>query len=258
MRSRTLFSLFIGIALVVAIIARRSNTNADDLTAAGRGLRWLMHYPKAFADPGILWAVDQINRTYCGSADINAFVSDRFRPFDSLPIERGYRRLIDPEQTIPIDNRTIQDRGTQHDALLLPALYCDIVPLMSSTTVEMRDIDSASGYDLTHKFIALLFARQNGCAIPGGVDAPLGQAASRMVAEQTANHFDDLFAERTALLTYGGFRNRIDPLWIDELRHAQLPSGAWMNPQFFAEPEDPHTTALAVWTLAQYANGCPH
>ncbi len=89
----------------------------------------------------------------------------------------------------------------------------------------------ATGYALTHQFLAIEWAKEQGLALPETLIATRPELLGRIAAEQAADGtFSDLFAERAALLIrFAEPAPAESSAWIDTLLTAQLPDGSWQD-----------------------------
>lgn len=249
--------------------------------SARRGMDWLLKYDDDLNDPGILWAVNEINKNYCGSVPVKSrgdhgaspaksqngntanelgrFVSEKFKEFENHPVEAAYKKLVSPSaDSAKPSAETIKTFGNKYDAELLGALYCEEEPDEEwQKILENQAFSELSGYDLTHLFLALLMAKENGCLAAEKIQPRMEASAAQIANEENLSKFGDLFAERAALLLRAGYKNEIKKEWIKKIIEKQNKSGSWNNSVLFGMPDDPHTTALATWALAQYSESCP-
>lgn len=125
-----------------------------------------------------------------------------------------------------------------------------------------------TGYVLTHQLLALLWAADQGLALPGTLDAKEPHLLERLEAEQRAlPAFNDLFAERGAFLLAFGAPPRAEAKgWVDTLVGAQQADGRWVDAARSVVSYDgqsapaihewTHTTGLAVTALWFYTRCC--
>ena len=130
----------------------------------------------------------------------------------------------------------------------------------------IRDLVSSqeTGYVLTHQFLVIEWAGEQGLLLPEPVLALRPQLLDRIAAEHAASdRFSDLFAERATLLIQ--FTHPIPAAatdWVDILLAAQLPDGNWedLEPSTIvfdgqttaAMHNRAHTTTWAALALAAY------
>lgn len=227
-------------------------------SAASAGGGWLLQYQKPFEDPGIVWAINEINEQYCHLPQISDLVRERFAKFLTDPIQRAYQRLLDKTVTYQINYQILQTHTASFDDILIPALYCDRAAVPTTTLANILGFAGTSGYELAHRFLALQFLQNGQCFPEQNLTANQTQAAKLLSQEEAADSFGDPFAERIALLQYAGFDAMVQAGWIKTtIRHQSADSGAWSDPARFGSTENPHTTALAVWALSNYAKVCP-
>ncbi len=131
----------------------------------------------------------------------------------------------------------------------------------------IRDLVSSqeTGYVLTHQFLVIEWAGEQGLVLPEPVLALRPQLLDRIAAEHAADdRFSDLFVERTAMLLV--FAEPVPAAasnWVDILLTAQLPQGNWedLEPSTIAFDGQTtaamhnrgHTTAWGALALAAYA-----
>jgi len=232
------------------------------ITSAQQGGSWLIDYDKEFLDPGILWVIKILNDKYCKSSFLDDFYRVRFKEFENHPVESAYQRLFNDEIVYEIDYDLLETRQIYFDDIIIPALYCDLQTIPDNTLLKIFDIENASGYDLTHRYLAILFLKNRGCFIKEkyNIDNSILRASQKITEEGNEATFDDLYPERVAFLLYGGFREIIEDNWIETIIENQEQSGGWRTleySEYFGQEENPHTTALSVWALAEYVEECP-
>ena len=131
---------------------------------------------------------------------------------------------------------------------------------------EFLAMRETRGYLLTHQLLVLLWADEMGLELPDDLQARREPLLARIAAEQEeAGRFDDLFAERLAILLHtGAVDAEAARPWIVQLLGAQGPDGAWQEP----EPErealidgevfqakigtPPHADGLSLMALATW------
>lgn len=235
----------------------RSQTIHKEVTSKIlKGGEWLLRYEGEFRDPGILWILSKINKKYCNKESVTQFIKSTFqREFAHDPIQKGYGRLLEIPIEYEIDNARLQARETQYDNLLLPVIYCDQKTIATATQKEIFNT-SVYGYDLTHRLLALLFLKQNNC-----IDSDTADGVIYQMVNQIYNDLDtvgvDLYAEKIAFIEFAGYTNLINEKEIQEILGMQQSGGAWQDPLYLEGVDNPHTTALSLWALAQYYNICP-
>ena len=271
----TLVAILVFLALVIIGISENFfSLEKKAAVSARRGMDWLLKYDGDLNDPGILWAINEINKDYCssnpaksrgdnGASELEDFVFERFGEFENHPVDAAYKKLITGFDGLTTggsggekpSDETIKMSGKKYDSELLDALYCDgTEPKKLQREPENQGF---FGYDLTHKFLAIVIAKNNNCAGEREINRQLDATAAQIINEENNSTFDDLFAERVALLEYAGYKESVEKKWIETIIKKQNSSGSWNNSALFGMPNDPHTTALATWALAQYAGACP-
>ncbi len=246
------------ITFAVVFLKQKSVVREQDhaaARAAKKGGQWLLSYQGNFSDPGIFWAMSEMNNNYCHLDSINRLVDSRFASADFSPQEQAYKRLFNYGKVSIIDYTSLAGRAGSYDDILIPALYCDINPLPQNVEEKIFDIKNSLGYDLTHRYLAMLFLRRNNCNLEE-VNEVLPQAAEKIAQQQQSiNEFSDLSAERAVFLQLGGFFSQVGKDWVAEITESQSPDGGWKYTQL-SNLENPHTAALATWALANYSKTC--
>ncbi len=256
-------------AFILAILFSNQAAGAGKLeresAAAEKGGRWIYGYEGDFPDPGVLFIAKTINDDYCSSSPkMEEFWKEKIKKFGKHPYLAVFERLF-AGGDYEMSGRTAGILRTPqkiYNDVLPQALYCDLVPVRSDFAENtFEGLEKETGYDLTHKFWAAVLFKKNGCSAKGyDVDEVISAAAERMADRQESRKgkFDDLYAERTAMLLHYGFADLVKEEWIENILKNQKPSGAWATPGLFLnETENPHTTVLSVWALSQYSQTCP-
>ena len=228
--------------------------------SASNGARWLMGYEAPFLDPGILWAVHDINQKFCQSEKISSWAKSRFdQEFSAKPILKEYRRLIDETYTdYRPDPALLEQQGEMYDDMLLPSLYCDRFPLAAESERELLSPKNLSGYDATHQLLATYFLfEKNDCVSKEKVTPTREKLVSTLLEEEKNGKVGDLYAERMVLLYLAGEGKHVRRSWLKRLVNAQKQSGVWPSGLLLGRSEDPHATALAVWALSEATRSCP-
>lgn len=150
---------------------------------------------------------------------------------------------IAPSGTTPDPEDDLGDRRVVQ--CLDEVIICTVSP----ECTEYLELDHRWGYVLTHQAVTLLFARWLGCPLDVDVDARRHTFAANLVAEMRADPApSDLAYERMAMLGHLGFARAIEPAWVDALFEAQTDEGCFpLGPD---RPCHPHSTGVALWTLA--------
>jgi hypothetical protein len=129
------------------------------------------------------------------------------------------------------------------------------VPTPEGIVKQLLD-DPHGEYLLAHQYLALRVLSERGVVSGPGVEARLGALLSALEAEQlTETAFSDLFAERLALLLWGGRAPAQTPRWIQLILDAQETDGRWRVP---AHPypttlDEKHATVVSLWALDEQA-----
>lgn len=244
--------VFFGVlALVGGEVAKQQKLHS----AAHAGLLWLLSYDKPYGNAAVLWALTDINRRYCHSADFSNQLQKHFELFPGTPAERAYAAYLNNSAVQALSEKILE----RYDTWLLSSLACAKTPMPEDIEKEILSTDTATGYDLTHKFLALVYIRSLGCTISAGEkerDAAEKTAEQKILAEEEAStRFSDLSSERAALLLRGGYGASVSNNWITYIAKAQNKDGGWGSARMM--PSNPHTTALSLWAIAQKTGRCP-
>lgn len=259
--------LLLGAALFARDRLREDALRGHALAAAQRGAAWLLAHDAPFEDPAIPWILSLVNDEYCQSPALGEFVARRFAEFDRAPhpVYPALRSGFSPAARED-GFRTFWKlwSAVSHEDDVLSAMaygvYCDHLPMPEFVAETMYATD-AKRYVLTHQYLALLFMKRFGCAAEQR-DPALRHTAQALVAEQEDDPaFSDLYVERVAVLLHGDERSAVDPAWIETIVASQEASGAWSDlallGRVYPNVQNPHTTALAVWALAEHTGACP-
>ena len=271
MSRRRLLLIALGLAALAAGAAglwyqREAALRERALAAAQRGAVWLSALDAPLKDPGIPWIISAIDAAYCHEPRLTQYVAQRFMEFDGRPhpifVAMRALALGGKDETFDTFGRRWQKLVDKTDVIsaMAYAVYCDRMPRPEAVAPALLSTTS-QGYALTHQDLALLYMQKNGC-LSTSEQETLEQAARAIAAEQSRDdEFSDLWAERIAMLLYGDHRELVKRSWIERLIAEQAPSGAWSDPHFarriYPERENPHTTVLAVWALAEQSHACP-
>lgn len=271
MKRRPVQAIALGVAVLAFVLAgvqyrRASALREQALDSARRGASWLLAQDIPLKDPGIPWIVSAIDGEYCHEPRVAAYVAQRFTEFDGRPdpIYAALRGLAlgARDETFDDFSRHWQEFVNKGDVVSAMAygVYCDRLPRPDVVTRVVLSTTSA-GYQATHQLLALQYMKQNGCLSPDEQETLALTARAIAAEQQQDSEFSDLWAERVAVLLYADYRQLVAADWIETLVAKQEPSGAWSDPRFprrfYQTPENPHTTALAVWALAEYGRACP-
>ena len=271
MKRRAVQAIALGVAVIAFALAGVRYRHAaalqqQALEAARRGATWLTAQDIELKDPGIPWIVSAIDGEYCHEPRVAAWVKQRFEEFAGRrqPIYTALRGLAlgtrdDTFEEFAQRWREHVGKGEVVSAMAF-GVYCDRLPRPDVVSRTVLSTTSA-GYEATHQLLALEYMKQNGC-LSAEEQETLTLTARAIAAEQHEDAvFSDLWAERLAVLLYGDYRALVETAWIERLIAEQDPSGAWSDPKFprrfYKTPENPHTTALAVWALAEHSRACP-
>lgn len=272
-KSALIFGLVVLLAVAGVVVffgsketRRQPHLKMDAYASAQKGWQWLSHYQGKLLDPVVPFIMRSINDRYCSSSLAGeSFWKKGWDEFKTDPYLRVFERFFADHASYKISGTVLDVLGApqqyrEYNIVLPEALYCDLHPVPSDFFQEaFGNISHASGYDLTHEFWSAALFKENGC-VDGAHDvgAILSSAAQRLIQEENAGSFDDLYAERAAFLMRYGFKDLVPSEWIETIVKNQDSSGGWGTPTFFGTNfQNPHTTALAIWALTQYTGECP-
>lgn len=232
--------------------------------SARLGWLWLENYDKKLLDPGIPLIIKTINEKYCRSSEVDFFWKKKSGEFENHYYLSVFERFFNNGENYKISGKVINILNTPqeyYNDALAQALYCDLYPVRQDFAKNTFDnIKNETGYDLTHKFWSAILFKNNGCFVDSyDLDEIISKAAEKIIEEQeNSKEFGDLYVERTAFLISYGFKEKVKDDWIKNITKNQSASGSWSTPMSFNNHfENPHTTALAIWVLAEYSQKCP-
>ena len=85
------------LTIVSIIFFAHAKRKQKILAAAEQGINWLVDYPSAYEDPGILWILKEVNYAYCQAPGLEEFIKIRFDEFVQDPVQIAYFRLIEED-----------------------------------------------------------------------------------------------------------------------------------------------------------------
>lgn len=248
--------------VIVAIIALAvwyggSAEQSQPISAAKRGMQWLLNYTGTYENPGVYWALREINTSTCKSDALSNVIEGRFTEHNPDAVFHAYASLFSGEHSI--DTLDVSQLET-YDRWLISALQCHGGRLDASVLGEILSTEK-KGYDLTHQFVAIRYARHSRCDL--GMSEQDIELFERTIAEEIAHEdantghlFNDLSAERAALLLWAGYNDQVDEEWIRIISANQSRDGGWSNGS--TDTSNTHTTALATWALVLWTKRCPY
>ena len=119
---------FLTVLIIASIIFfAHAKRKQKILAAADRGINWLVDYPSAYEDPGILWILKEVNDGYCQAPELEEFIKIRFDEFVQDPVQIAYFRLIEENFEYEYTDEALQSRPyrDRFHGVVIPALYCD-------------------------------------------------------------------------------------------------------------------------------------
>jgi hypothetical protein len=164
---------------------------------------------------------------------------------------RSIRRIYDPLYQL-----SSADYGQliSLDAMTYAAVNCHQFPLDDADMLTWADYSAQGGYETTHALLALIWAIDNGCAMPTSYDSDLLDVTVGRVyniAAANVGAMTDLRIEAMAFLAAAGRHDLIQASWVVQLLDAQQ-GGGWKTAPDAVALHD-HPTALALWLLLQLA-----
>lgn len=202
------------------------------------GLTWMqrMHSISVPYSPANELGIREVNYDAAGNANLAQQL-------------RTWRRLHDSGYVIA---QADYDSLVGFDAVSFAGVYCHQIPLTDLYTQDLVDLNSQGAYATTHALLALLWALDNDCVMPGTYSDQILADVILNVYEiadgNGATEISDLRVEAMAFLAGAGRHDLIQAAWIDQLLDAQLGSGAWLGDSDDTDP-NAHTTGLAFWLL---------
>jgi hypothetical protein len=238
----------------------RPSLNERAVLASQNGAKWLLENKTEFSDPGVVWIMHHMAETFCEpNEQLKKEIRDAFVPFESHPTEYAYRRLLEPVFTTELPYEALAQQKNYFDDVLLPVVYCDVHEISTTTKESLLTLLKNGEYETTHGFLALLWLEERNCNDVVQADK---EAVAKIIRQelQSTYEFGDLYAEQVAFLQYGGYDHFVTDKKIENIIASQSANGGWRTKQgsdFFGKEENSHTTALAVWALAEYSGTCP-
>lgn len=226
-----------------------SPVKRDMHEAIARGLAWI-EANSTLVDPAATILLERLKSRF--GVEVDPALKDRLlRNSDAPELDeiRPYLRLIDPN--LVLDPATVSAPRNGVDALTLPALWCDRVPLPGEHLAALDAALAQGGYEATHAALALTWIDELDCLPEAEVDPLKEKAGSAIAAIAASQSATDLGIEAALMLHYTGHGNEVDPVWVSEILASQNPDGGW--PPEPGEASSSHTTALALWLLSEEA-----
>jgi hypothetical protein len=251
---KSIFLSFFFLAGVLFLIFGLARTDSALYARQEHGFTWLLKYPGNYGNPGVSWILADVNTRFCKDSKLTELIRMKANPamIRDESIAAYYSKKVEDIQA-PLPKGPL--RGS--DAILIPILYCEGGTVPEEVERAMLSLQGATGYDLTHKYLALLFFKEENCTLRDAATSLdlLIEDAAQKIRLDTTDGFD-LFAERISFLLYGGFRELVSESDIERILSRQDPSGGWKADLSDSAPH-PHTTAVSVWALTQWGGRCP-
>lgn len=226
--------------------------------SAQEGLTWLFQYEEDYKNPGVFWVLKDVNTRFCRSNEFEKKIDERFESVPRTSVERAYYYFPNS----PISEETLASSTiVRYDRWLLETLACRERPLSLETRAELGSAELLRGYDATHAYLAVLYLERLGCSLDTesediSLRERIIQTEEALMKEAAQDfEFSDLWVERAAFLLWGGRQDVVDEVWLEKITNAENPSGGWGDG--VGTVSNPHSTALATWTLVQATGQCP-
>lgn len=246
----------LGVLVVASVFITGNHQRVRQEESARKGLAWLRAPQRVFDNPGVFWVLDDINSRYCKSDSFSEELASRFLQVPRTETERAYFSFLSfstSTQALPLK---VEGR---YDEWLLSALMCEKYPVSTTTMHTLLTPEESTGYDLTHKYLALTYLIKSACKIDRYTVSRAKDIAAQKIAVEAKERkyeFSDLLAEQSALLLWGGDGFLLSSDVAISIEKAQRVSGGWPSTQSETR-ENLHTSALATWFLVQKSGACP-
>ena len=225
-----------------------NNKKIDLNGQIAKGLDWIVAQRNFKID--ILWILGQIYEITDDQRALELFQKE----WESIKlVERFdvYKKLIDEDYSLSMTPRRLSktsfDPTVTADWLTYAINFKDITPPPEILSELFNN--SYSRYKAAHQLLAIVFLKEQGYQ-KDDLEPKIKSIVDGLIAElNTEVFFNDLYAERIALVQYAGYGNLIKQKWIDVILGSQNQDGSWTyNPR----PQKLHTSILALWALAQH------
>lgn len=173
----------------------------------------------------------------------------KVEPFEALfgiakPVLDGRRDRKGPRPAVGGREADRAPAAPRMSDCLVAAARCSIAPDCEQVALDRN----ASGRELTHQAVWLLFVRWLDCATEADLEALRANLVARLRSEIDADSsYSETSLERLAVLGQLGHADQISPLWWPTLVGAQGGPGCWGVAR--GGPCHPHPTILALWAL---------
>ena len=225
----------------------------DTINNVEKGINWIL--TQSDFDVGTLWVLGKLCQD-TNSKRLKDLYQKELGAARKDKRFKYYLKLFDDEIIIEKMPKSKAISGSDlmiMEDWLIAAVNCKDFTPSEEILRELFDT-KYSGYLSTHQLLAIMWLKEQGYQ-DGRIEPKIKEIVEQMVLEQVSeDEFTDLFVERTAVILYAGYREKIERRWIEIILDAQKEDGHWTPPppKINAYISDLHTTILAVWVLIQY------
>ena len=225
----------------------------DITDSVEKGINWILTQKKF--DVGTLWVLGKL----CQDMDSKRLNELYLRELGAARQKESFKyylKLFDDEviiEKIPKSKATSRADLMIMEDWLIAAVNCKDFTPREEILRELFN-NRYTGYLSTHQLLAIMWLKEQGYQ-DKRIEPKIKEIVEQIVFEQVSeDEFSDLLVERTAVIAYAGYRERIEKRWIEIILNAQKEDGHWAPPppKINVYISDLHTTILAVWALIQY------
>jgi hypothetical protein len=142
--------------------------------------------------------------------------------------------------------------GGYTNFVLCEIIYCDYFN-PEEIINHINSIKEDDGFYSNHKLFSLLLMKEFDCYDSQVLDKLIRKKTEELIAvQERSKEFKenqrklDIYSQRAAIIGYSGYE--IKQSWIDNIISEQEKDGSWAD--------NPHTTSLALWAIAQKNESC--
>ena len=225
----------------------------DITDSVEKGINWILTQKKF--DVGTLWVLGKLCQ-YTNSKRLDELYQRELGAARQNERFKYYLKLFDNEviiEKIPKSKATSRADLMIMEDWLIAAVNCKDFTPCEEILRELFN-NRYTGYLSTHQLLAIMWLKEQGCQ-DERIEPKIKEIVEQIVFEQVSeDEFSDLFVERTAVIAYADYIEKIERRWIEIILDAQKEDGHWAPPppKINAYISDLHTTILAVWALIQY------
>jgi hypothetical protein len=207
------------------------------------------------ADPSALIVLDYLRRKYGLAADL-AFERTFGDRRDARDLG-AWGRFVGLRTAAQLHDDSLSlepwPNEPSVEAMVVHALYCDVVPPPSSFATALERFAAKGSYELTHAVLADKLVRDNGCSVDRlALDAAQDHFRARLLrfimTPPSEARFAGLDVRYEALAVLEDLlRTKAPREAIEGVLVEQQADGGWRPAP--DQPSGPHPTVLAVWSL---------